>query len=182
MRSWMHSRKAIAVGAIATATVVGGATMAAANRPGPSAGTSTSATSGETGVDTETNDGPDQGEKGDQGETPIAEGTIKAPPEAEDAAEGSEDAASEKAADAAEQDALAQLATVDRAAASSAAIAEVPGTAGTTTLEEEDGYVVYQVEITKADESVVEVVLDAGNASVLGQEASDGDGPEGSDD
>lgn len=180
MRSWMKSRKAIVVGTLAAATVVGGATMAAANQPAPAAGTSTSATAGATGADTEKADGA---EKSDKGETTIAKGTIKAPPEVEDAAEGSETAASEKAADAAEEAALAKLATVDKAAATSAAIAAVPGTAGTTTLENADGYVVYQVEVTKADSSVVEVVVDAGNASVLGQEASDGaEGPEGSGD
>lgn len=181
MRSWMHSRKAIVVGSIAAATVIGGATMAAANQPAPSASTAsaaTSATPGATGADTETKDGPDQSDKGDKGETPDVKGSIKAP-ETKDDAKGAETAASQQAEDAA----LAKLATVDKAAATSAATGAVPGTAGPATLQDEDGSVVYKVEVTKADKSVVEVTVDAGNASVLGQDASDGaEGPEGSGD
>jgi uncharacterized membrane protein YkoI len=37
-------------------------------------------------------------------------------------------------------------------------------------LEEEDGYLVYKVEIVGADKSIMELVIDAGNGIFLGME------------
>jgi outer membrane lipoprotein SlyB len=51
----------------------------------------------------------------------------------------------------------------------------VSGTAGAIELDNENGNVVYSVEITKADGSKLDVKVDAGNARVLHQEADDGD-------
>jgi len=93
----------------------------------------------------------------------------------------------DEAADAAK---LAPLATVTPEAASAAATAAVPGTAGAATLGDENGNVVYEVEVTTADGSKVEVKVDAGNGNVLAQETDDageengadkGEGPEGTE-
>ncbi|WP_308195101.1 PepSY domain-containing protein [Microbacterium profundi] len=68
---------------------------------------------------------------------------------------------------------LQSLATVTPEEATAAALAAVPGTAGDATLEDENGYVVYEVQVTAADGSVIEVKVDAGDASVLAQEADE---------
>lgn len=75
----------------------------------------------------------------------------------------------------AEAEALQSKATISSAEAKSAALAAVPGTAGQVELDNENGAVVYSVEITKADGSKLDVKVDAGNADVLHQEADDGD-------
>lgn len=87
-------------------------------------------------------------------------GTINAP------AEGS---------DSKEDAALATLATVTEAEAGTAATDAVPGTAGAIGLEDEDGFVVWEVEVTQDNGTVVEVLIDAGDSSVLAQETEDGD-------
>ena len=75
----------------------------------------------------------------------------------------------------AEAQALQSKATVSAAEARSAALAAVPGTAGEVELENENGNVVYGVDVKKADGAQVDVKVDAGNARVLHQEADDGD-------
>ena len=75
----------------------------------------------------------------------------------------------------AEAQALQSKATVSVTEARSAALAAVPGTAGQVELDNENGSVVYSVEITKADGAKLDVKVDAGNAKVLHQEADDGD-------
>jgi uncharacterized membrane protein YkoI len=77
--------------------------------------------------------------------------------------------------EAAEAQALRSKATVSEAEARSAALAAVPGTPGQIELDNENGNVVYSVEITKADGAKIDVKVDAGNAKVLHQEADDGD-------
>ena len=56
-----------------------------------------------------------------------------------------------------------------------AAIAAVPGTAGDVELENENGNVVYGVEVTTAN-GTVDIKIDAGNAKVLQTEKEDGEG------
>lgn len=76
--------------------------------------------------------------------------------------------------DAAEQEALAELATVEKSAAETAAIeAAGGGEAVRAELEEEDGFVVWDVVVRAADGTLQEVTLDAGNATVLGLEGED---------
>jgi uncharacterized membrane protein YkoI len=75
----------------------------------------------------------------------------------------------------AEAQALRSKATVSAAEARSAALAAVPGTAGQVELDNENGNVVYSVEIEKSDGSTIDVKVDAGNAKVLHQDADDGD-------
>lgn len=77
--------------------------------------------------------------------------------------------------DAEELTQLQSLAKVSPADAEAAATAAVPGTAKPAELENEDGNVVYDVEVTGADGKVTEVIVDAGNGKVLHQEAEEAD-------
>ncbi|MDO5736728.1 MAG: PepSY domain-containing protein [Propionibacteriaceae bacterium] len=96
-------------------------------------------------------------------------GTIKAPAETNEpeAADGSPE---KKAQDQAETDALTKLATVTEQEATKAATDAVPGTVNTIKLDDEDGFVVWEADITQADGTVIEVLVDAGDASILAQE------------
>lgn len=79
--------------------------------------------------------------------------------------------------DAAEREALASLATVERAAAGAAAVEAVGGgEVVRAELEDEDGSVVWEVLVRADDGSVREVIVDAGDASVLGSEREDDGG------
>ena len=62
------------------------------------------------------------------------------------------------------------LARIDRAAAEKAALGAVPGEVKETELENENGFVVYEVEVAGKDGELHEVVVDAGNGKVLAQE------------
>ena len=68
---------------------------------------------------------------------------------------------------------LEGLARIDRAAAEKAALGAVPGQVKETELENENGFVVYGVEIQGKDGRLHEVVVDAGNGKVLAQEMED---------
>lgn len=78
--------------------------------------------------------------------------------------------ADDAADDATEQAELQKVAKVTAEQAEQAALAVVPGTVSDIELENEDGSVVYEVEIT-ANGTTTEVEVDAGNAKVLAQEA-----------
>lgn len=105
----------------------------------------------------------------DSEETRIT-GTVQAPPE-ETAPDGTE----VEMTDAEEAAALEGLATITPEEAEAAALAAVPGTASEVELDDEDGFVVYEIEVNAADGSVTEVLVDAGDGSVLAQEAEDAD-------
>ena len=79
-----------------------------------------------------------------------------------------------------EASALAGSAKITADEARNAALAAVPGTAGEVELENENGNVVYGVEITDASGATYDIKVDAGNGTVLAQEADDAD--EGEDD
>jgi len=81
----------------------------------------------------------------------------------------------ENASEADEAAALAPLATVTADEARDAALAAVPGTAGEVELDNENGAVVYSVEITDSSGSHIDLKVDAGNGAVLQREADDGD-------
>lgn len=101
---------------------------------------------------------------GGDAQEPSYTGSVAAPAEQDDATESATSEADESAA-------LASLATVTPQEAEAAAVAAVPGTAGPAQLENENGYVVYGVEVTAADGSIIEVTIDAGTGDVLGQES-----------
>ena len=70
---------------------------------------------------------------------------------------------------------LKALVTLTPEQATAAAIAAVPGTAGDVELENENGNVVYGVEVTTAN-GQVDVKVDPGNGSILAQEDDRNDG------
>lgn len=91
-------------------------------------------------------------------------------------AEGKEDPkteAKDDAAETAEAAQLAKVAKVTEAQAKAAAVARVPGTATTAQLGNENGNVVWEVEVTDGAGKVQDVKVDAGNAQVLLVEAGD---------
>jgi uncharacterized membrane protein YkoI len=76
--------------------------------------------------------------------------------------------------EAGESAALQGSAKIAQADAEKAALAKVPGTLVQTTLENENGYLVYSVTIKDAQGALNDVKVDAGTGSVLTVEASDG--------
>jgi uncharacterized membrane protein YkoI len=88
---------------------------------------------------------------------------------------------SQEVDDATEAAQLKQLATVTADEASAAAASSVGGTAGKVELENEDGNVVYSVEVTDAAGTLHDVVVDAGNAKILANEVDQPDANEGSE-
>lgn len=76
--------------------------------------------------------------------------------------------------EASEQQALSGLAKISQSDAEKAALAKVPGTVIKTSLDNENGYLVYSVEVKDAQGKVFDVKVDAGNGTVLISEASDG--------
>ena len=74
------------------------------------------------------------------------------------------------------------LATITSDEAAAAATNAVAGTVGEVELENENGNVVYGVEITQADGTKLDVKVDAGNGKVLDKEAdNDRDAERGAD-
>lgn len=70
---------------------------------------------------------------------------------------------------------MAKLATVTPVQATEAATKAVPGKAAEPELHNEDGNVVYEVTVTSVDgKTQTDVVIDAGNATVLAEESEDG--------
>ncbi len=79
--------------------------------------------------------------------------------------------------------ALAALAKITPEQAKAAALAAVPGKAGAVELEDEDGNVVFGVEVTTADGRTIDVKVDAGDGKVLAQadDANESDAKGGND-
>ncbi|CAB3806163.1 PepSY domain-containing protein [Pararobbsia alpina] len=62
---------------------------------------------------------------------------------------------------------LATLAKIDATRATSAALAQVPGTLRRVALDNENGNLVYSVEIKTASNAIKDVKVDAGNGAVV---------------
>ena len=73
--------------------------------------------------------------------------------------------------DKAEQAKLEKAAKIDAKAASKAATDKVPGTVDEADLDEVDGKVVYEVDVTAKDGTETDVIVDATNGKVLSQQA-----------
>ncbi|MCU1545244.1 MAG: propeptide PepSY amd peptidase [Homoserinimonas sp.] len=116
-------------------------------------------------------------DSGTQEQEPSYVGSVSAPQDAEieDAeTEGAEtEGKDDEASEGDESKSLQSLATATPEQATASALAVVPGTAGAVELDNENGYVVYSVEVTAADGSSVDVKVDAGNGDVLAEEADD---------
>lgn len=69
---------------------------------------------------------------------------------------------------------FARHARIDRAQAEAAALAAVPGVAVRAKLDDEDGYLVWQVDVSTT-RGLMEVMVDAGNGKVLAAEAEEDD-------
>lgn len=154
-------KKRLLVGALAaTALTLGsGAAMAAQQAPETTA------------------DGTRQEEQ-----APSYKGSIAAPEERGEngTVEGKEGTENEAAA--AQQ--LQGLAKIDQKAAEDAALQAVPGTVEAAELGDENGYLVWEVEVQASDGTLQEVKVDAGNGQVLAQESEaneSAEGPEGSE-
>ena len=149
----INKRKKAAVGSLAGLLLIGGIAatgIAAANAANNTAPPSTS-----------------QGEKGEPQEVKI-NGSI---PVTESTTEES---------DAVEAAKLAKLATIAEKGAAAAALASVPGgTVVSTSLGDEDGFVVYEVTLKDQAGAMTEVIVDAGNAKVLASEVKDNESAEG---
>jgi uncharacterized membrane protein YkoI len=171
----LGKHKLAAAGVLAAVLVGGGASIAAASSNSTTTAAN-STTADQAWADGETADGPDGGAGSVQDAS--FTGSVAAPAENEQAG-GTETAAT----DAQEKATLEKLATVTPQQAEQAAVAAVPGTVSATDLGNEDGFVVYSVDIKSADGSVTEVKIDAGNAAVLAQGPADSaDQPEGPND
>ncbi len=115
---------------------------------------------------------------------PSYKGSLQAPADKEvqnevaEGKEGPENEAAEDQQEAAEAQQLQGLAKVDQKAAEEAAIQAVPGTAKDAELGNENGYVVWEVEVAGDDGTLHEVKVDAGNGKVLAQEAEEDEGSE----
>jgi len=104
--------------------------------------------------------GGDGDDDGDENFT----GSVAAPQES--GPEGSHD-------EAAEAQELQRLAKIDQGAAEKAALQAVPGTAESANLEDENGFVVYGVEVSGNDGQTHHVDVDAGNGQVLQEETGE---------
>lgn len=165
-----RNKIAAAAAAISGVLIAGGATIAAA-APDDESSTKTSSTATD--------------KEGKEGDEATFTGTITAPEEVPDGQEAADGSAEEKAQDEAENAVLADLATVTEAQARTAATGAVPGTVDKIQLEDEDGFVVWEAAMTQTDGATMEVLIDAGDGSVLAQEieeAHDGNDGQGEDD
>jgi len=95
---------------------------------------------------------------------PTYTGSIQAPAEDESQSEADEAAQ------------LAPLATISADDAAAAASAVVPGDVGKVELDNENGAVVYSVEITDTTGGETDIKVDAGDGTILNQQTDDGDG------
>ena len=86
-------------------------------------------------------------------------------------------AGDENVTEAEEAGQLEGLATITAEEATAAAAKSVPGDVAEVELDNENGSVVYSVEITDADGRDIDVKVDAGNGNILDQQADD-DGDE----
>lgn len=76
---------------------------------------------------------------------------------------------------------FADLAKISLDSAMNAALKQVPGKVLKVELENENGYLVYGVEIAKPDHQIVDVKVDAGNGKILKIDQDNDEGHEGED-
>ena len=142
--------KKLAVGVAAVAVLIlGGGAAIAAQNPAETTGT--------------------EGAKQEE-QDPNIEGSIAALAENE--------AVEDQENEAVESKQLEGLAKIDQAAAEKAALDAVPGTVRDAELGNENGFVVWEVEVQASDGTLQEVKVDAGNGQILAQEAENDEGSE----
>lgn len=156
-KRFKHRNKAV-VAVLATTAALGGGVGVAAAAGGSPSPSSSSADQAE---------GAEQ-QEGTEQQEPALNGSIQT----QESADENEQQ---------EQQRLSSQATVTKAEAERAALAAVPGTVASSQLGDENGSLIWEVDVTQADGSSVEVKVDAGNAKVLAQEAGDDSGQQESD-
>jgi uncharacterized membrane protein YkoI len=143
-------KKKLAVGAAAVGVLIlGGGAAIAAQNPAETTGT--------------------EGAKQEE-QDPNIEGSIAAPAENE--------AVEDQENEAVESKQLEGLAKIDQAAAEKAALDAVPGIVKDAEPSNENGFVVWEVEVQAPDGTLQEVKVDAGNGQILAQEAENDEGSE----
>lgn len=100
-------------------------------------------------------------------------GTVVAPAESDEAEAVWNETPESEAVETEEARDLAELTRIDRAAAEEVALSAIPGEVREVELENENGFVVYEVEVAGQDGTFYEVVVDAGNGEVLGLEVEE---------
>ena len=107
------------------------------------------------------------------GGTAFATGTLKLPDEVRSATTQVPEGAETQAE-------LARYAKVTQQQAEAAALTALPGQVVKAKLDDEDGYLVWQIDVRHA-QGTTEIAVDAGNAQVLAAEAEEDDEHEGRD-
>lgn len=160
-KRFTHRNRAVVAGLATAAALAGGVGVAAAS--GPPTPPDSKAPSAQS-------DGAEQpegteGTEGTEEQEPSLNGSV---------------AATEVKGETEQQEAarLASDATVSQSQAEAAALQAVPGTVTASELGNENGSLIWEVDVQKADGSAVEVKVDAGNGTVLAQQAGD-EGDEG---
>jgi uncharacterized membrane protein YkoI len=161
MEAHMNKQTLATLGVTAAVTLGVIGSVALAESPPPSGSpTAPQAPTGATGA---------TGAKTKETQEPSYTGSVQAPKET-----GTEQS------EAAESAALAALAKISETDARNAALAKFPGaTIQKATLEDENGNVVWAVELTDANKAAQEVKVDAGNAAILAVEAGGADNEKG---
>jgi uncharacterized membrane protein YkoI len=108
------------------------------------------------------------GKSGDQTQDPSYKSSVTAPEQ------NGQNEAGESAA-------LQSMAKITPDQARDAALAAVPGTADKVELDNENGNVVYSVQITDANGAKTDVKVDAGNGSVLHQDSAQNEANQGAE-
>lgn len=145
----IHVKRTAAVGGAIAALALGGTGVALAQADAPAS--------------PQASDGGGQDVEGDNTQDPSYTGSVPAPED-----NGTNTSEADEAAS------LQALATITPDDAAAAALAAVPGTAGAVELDNENGFVVYSVEVIGADGTVIDVKVDAGNGQVLAQDSESG--------
>lgn len=161
--------KAVAASVLLAGLALGGVGIAAATGPATPSTTGTTAANPEEQAEApgQEDDEATESESGNEEQDPSYTGSIIAP-------EGGDTENSDtEASEAEEANSLQSLATTTPEQAAAAALAVVPGMAGEVELDNENGFVVYSVEVTGADGTIIDVKVDAGNSTVLAQDTDD---------
>ena len=114
---------------------------------------------------------PDEKNEADEKPNYTSSVTIEVTPEGPEGSDADKADDSEDKADTAEQAKLEKVAKIDADAASKAATDKVPGTVDEVEPDEEDGNVVYEVDVTAKDGTQSEVLVDATNGKILAEQA-----------
>ena len=161
-KRFKHRNKAVVAGLATAAALAGGVGVATAS--GPSASPDSMAPSAQS-EGAEQPEGTTEQPEGTEEQEPSLNGSVPAT-EVPGETEQQEEAR------------LSSDAKVSKSDAEAAALQAVPGTVTASELGNENGSLVWEVDVQKADGSAVEVKVDAGDGTVLAQEADD-EGDEG---